>query len=220
LGVQSVLALIDGSQAQRYNLDTLLLARQDLDYVRSPDMVAFAPLLNPSTGAYDLNMLQIYYESAYGNNQSINLSIDFQGTNLLTYDAATPNEFIVTWDWSDQNLSDQNWVTVTFTITSTDGTVSTLTYYVSPNGNFQQGVPINATWMAILSIMFFMAGLSIVSVDRFFGLFGAIICLACLALAAFAFPTWWTLMLTAVYFIILLFIVVMGKPTKAQAGVY
>lgn len=220
IGVESVLALIDGSQAQRYNLDTLLLARQDLDYVRSPDMIAFAPLFNPTTNKYDLNILQIYYESAYGNNQIVNVSIVYEGATLLTYDnTTTPNEFIVNWHWSDHSLSDQNWVTIIFTITNNSGETTTLTYYVNPNGNYQQGAPINATWMAILSIMLFMLGMTIVSVDRFFGLFGAIFCLICLAMTAFAFPTWWTFMLTATYFIILLFIVVMGKPNK-QAGVY
>lgn len=217
-GVESVLAQIDGSEANQYNLDTLLLSRQDLDYVSSPDMIAFAPLLNPVTEEYDLNILQIYYESAYGLNQSVNLTITFNDTTLFTYDnTSTPNEFIISWDWSDTNLTDQNWVTMTFTITNTSGDITTLTYYVNPNGNYQQGAPINATWMAIFSIMLFILGLGIVSVDRFFGLFGALFCLICMALAAISYPVWWTFLLAASYFIILLYIIMMGKPSTNRS---
>lgn len=217
-GVESVLAFIDGTEANQYNLDTLLLSRQDLDYVVSPDMIAFAPLLNPVTGKYDLNILQIYYESAYGLNQSVNLTITFNGTTLFTYDnTSTPNEFMVSWDWSDTNLTDQNWTTMTFTITNTSGDITTLTYYVNPNGNYQQGAPINATWMAIFSIMLFILGLGIVSVDRFFGLFGALFCLICMALAAISYPVWWTFLLAASYFIILLYIIMMGKPSTNRS---
>jgi hypothetical protein len=213
-GVLSLLALLDGTNTIPTNLDTLLFSRQIVNYTLGNDGVAFAPLINPVTNLADLNSIQIYYQSFYNDNNKVEMSVSFDGNEIFYFsDTLAPNTVVTTFVYSGvSGLTDSNYLTLIITTTKADGSKKTSTWYFSTKGNFQTSSQ-DLAWVAIISIIFFLGGMTMVSTRTFMGLFGVMLCLIACALCALALGSWWTWLLEVMYLIILFFIFLTYRPS-------
>lgn len=213
----SLLALLDGTNTIATNLDTLLFARQAVNYTLGNDGVAFYPLINPVTNLADLNTIQVYYKAFYNDNKSIQFQFSYDGNTIFTFsDSNSSNAVVTNFDYSSiSGLTDSNYLLLTITMTKIDGTIKTATYYFNIKGNFQTSSQ-DLGWIAILSLIFFIGGMTMVATRSFLGLYGVLICLVSIFLCTLALGSWWTWLLEVVYVLVLLFIFLTYKPNGVQ----
>jgi len=213
-GVKSYLALLDGGVPTAYNIDAIEFSRSTFNLNIGTDTVAFYPLKS-TEGIYDTNTLQIYYSAYQQTNDSLKLDIYNDSTLLWTYtETVEPNELLVNFYWGgmDINVDDVLELRVTKTI---DGVSSTESYYFTTMGASYQNTVSNE-WAAIIAVIFFLFGITLVSVNKAFGIFGIIICVIALYFVNMASGAWWINLLAGAFIILIMYIILMTKQTGGQ----
>jgi hypothetical protein len=212
-GLATYLALIDGGVSTQYNIDAIQFSRTAFDITVGVDTVAFEPLLNTITNKYDTNTIQIYYKSWLQDNASTTLTV-YNGTNQVftITNTDSPNELLLNFYYGGLGITDENVLKLRVYSINSLGEVSDVDYYFTTNGANYKNKTDNS-WAVIAGILFFIFGLTLVSVGRIFGFFGILVCIVSIALTAFGTNAWWISLIQASFFIILIFLVLSGKQT-------
>lgn len=213
-GTQTFLAWVNGGSEYSHNLDAIEINKEEINIVAGYDTLAFVPLLDSS--GTDLNILQIYFLSYYGNYTNTNLKI-YDDLNTLIYEITediNANEFVLNWDWNAYRFTDENLLQIIIVSSLGDGTTETFTEYFNISGNeFIESK--DPTFIAIMTILFFLFGITLTSVGRTFGWFGIVICIASMAISVMALPgAFFIPLIQAGLFICFLFIFLNGGATK------
>lgn len=204
-GVKSILALIEGSTAEKMYLDVLIFNETVYDVTITTDTVAFEPLFNTVTGEYDTNTVQIYYKSQTGTNESVRMTLFNGSTQLWTYtETSDVDEFVLNLYYGGFDVFDENILKLVVLTTSTTGETNTTNYYFNIAGASYSGLldPFIAIALAFLLIA---VGITLVAYDFAMGWFGLIIELAALAVLSAAPGYWYVLVAQAVVLIIVVF---------------
>lgn len=215
--VRTTFADLDGGNSLSYNIDVILFTRNQATYSPSQDWVGVTPFINPLTNKADLNIMTIQYKSFDSNNTSTTLNIYNNSTLIYSYtESSTPNEFTLNWNYSTiPGLADINTLKLVATANNPIGNKTTTIYFnIKGVVNKPMLVPELA---AILSVLFFTFGITVASTGRTFGLFGILICLACIAMLGFTTWYWWIQLLMVAYAMVIIFILLVGKPTEERA---
>jgi hypothetical protein len=214
LGVKTVLSLLDGSVAYNYNLDTLLFSRNQVSLVIGRDTLVATGKINPLTLKPDLNIVEIRYHAFNQDNTELSLSI-YNGSELLVSytDLVTPNDLVYNFYYPNYpSVTDQNFLRVVVVSTRVNGLVNTVETYFNILGQQFAG-KIDYSFAAVVSILFFLFGISLTSAGRTLGLFGILVCLISIGICAFALQYWWVQFLIVGYVICLIYMVLLGKQT-------
>lgn len=221
-GVASQLALLNGSVASEHNLDAIIFRQEDFDIQVGLDTISFSPLFNSSTNLYDLNVMQVYYKSLDGNNESVDIKI-YSSNKSILYASSTifenPDEFVFNWSWSDLNgVDDQNLFFAELTVNKLDGEVVVFGQYFNIKGD---SYSINGfeSIAFILAIMFILFGLTLVKAGEAFGWFGVLMCFIGLAITAFAIPVWWISLLQGTIVMIMIYLLFVSGKSKSPGVV-
>jgi len=213
-GVKSYLALIDGGVPTAYNIDAIEFSRSSFELAVGQDTVAFQPLKN-SSGVYDTNTVQIYYSAYPQSNDSTKFDI-YNGTTLLwTYtETETPNELFVSFYWGDEDLNADTVLELRVTKTVGEDS-SSQSFYFNTMGNAYQNTVANE-WAAIIAVIFFLFGITLVSVNRALGIFGIIVGVISLFFVNLASGAWWINLLAGAFIILIMYIILLTKQTGGQ----
>lgn len=201
-----MLTNIDGASAGAYNLQTLSLNQTKYSVDLVLDTLTVSPKVNVYTGVYDENVVQIFYYSPRGINESVTFRIYLGSTLLWSYtETNSPNRLLFDWDYSAYGLSDSNTMKIIVEKTSTLGDVNSKTYYFTLGGQVFSGT-LDATVAAMIAILLIIFGLTFVSNQLAFGWFGMIVLLGGIFILALAPAFWWVTLLQFVFFIIIVWI--------------
>jgi hypothetical protein len=213
-GVKTYLALLDGGVPTAYNIDAIEFSRSTFNLNIGADTVAFYPLKS-TQGLYDTNTLQIYYLAYKKINDSLKLEIYNGSTLLWTYTELTePDELLVNFYWGGLDVNTDNVLELRITKTI-DGVETSTSYYFTTMGASYQNTVSNA-WAAIIAVIFFLFGITLVSVNKAFGIFGIIICVIALFFVNMASGAWWINLLAGAFIILIMYIILMTKQTGGQ----
>jgi hypothetical protein len=207
-GILAILTNLDGSLESQIDLDAIGFNTTDIEIIVGYDNLAFVPLLNTETGVYDTNILQIYFQSYHNDYVSTNLKI-YENTTLLyeTTQDVNANEFVLNWDWNAFNFTDENIIKIVVTGTKADGTTKTTTEYFTVYGA-EYTTNKDPTFIAIMTMLFFLFGITITTVNKTFGWIGIIVCIISMAISLMALPgMFYIAMLQGGLFICFLYII-------------
>jgi hypothetical protein len=209
-GVKTYLALIDGGVPTQYNIDAIIFSRTGFNIVAGVDTVGFMPLLN-SQGVYDTNTVQIYYVSDKNDNTKLDLSIKkADGTIIWTYtETIEPNELLVNFYWGGLDVNLDEILTLVVTTTNPRGTQTSNYYFTLYGTGFQNTV--SNEWAAIIAVLFFLFGITLVAYDKALGLFGIIMGIVALFFLSYASGAWWVSLLSAAFVIIIAYIFLISR---------
>lgn len=213
-GAKTVLVALDGAVSYSYNLDSLLFARSQTAFVIGQDTLAVAPKINPLTDLPDLNIVEIVYHAFNQDNTQLSMSLYNGSTLLASYvETTAPNDFIYEFYYpSYAGVTDQNFLRVIFTAKRIDGTTSTIETYFNILGEKLVN-KIDYSFAAIVSVLFFLFGISLTSAGRTLGLFGIMVCFISIAICSFALQYWWVQFLMVGYIICLIYMIIIGKQS-------
>jgi hypothetical protein len=207
-----LLAPINGAIENTYNLDAISFNQQAVTITVGQDNLTFTP------GLPDTNTLNIYFKSFKGLYTSTTLTIYNGDTQLFTItEDANANEFDLLWAYTAYNLTDQNMLKIIIQGTNLDGTITTLTEYFNILGEEFIGNK-DPSFIAIIAILFFLFGITMMAVGKTFGWFGLIICIASMAISLMAIQTYWILMVEGGLFICFLYILLSGGLVNTFGG--
>jgi hypothetical protein len=211
-GIKTFLALINGAIENSYNLDAIEFNQQAVQIDIGRDTLAFTP------GLADTNTMNIYFKSFDANYTSTTVSI-YNGDELLytLTEDTNANEFALVWVYSDYNITDQNMLKIVVVSVNANEETSTLTEYFNILGDEFIGTK-DPSFIAIIVILFFLFGITMMSVGKTFGWFGLIICIASMAMSLIAVQTFWLLMIQGGLFICFLYILLSGGLTNTFGG--
>jgi hypothetical protein len=207
--IKIFLASINGAIANSYNLDSIEFNQQAIQIAIGQDTLAFVPT--------DSNILYIYW-NAFNDYEEINISI-YNGQTLLynLIEDTNTDEFVLTWIYTAYGLTDENMLKIVVIGTKEDGTTKTITEYFTIMGEEYTGTK-DPSFIAIIVIIFFLFGITMMSVGKTFGWFGLIVCIVSMAITLMAVPTFWLLMIEGGLFICFLFIILSGGLTQKVMG--
>jgi hypothetical protein len=209
-GIKTFLALINGAVANQYNLDAIAFNQQAVQISIGADTLAFTP------GIADSNTINIYFNSFKQDYTTTTLSIYNADTLLYTLTEDTnANEFLLVWLYSPYGLTDQNMLKIVVVGTNADGD-TTLTEYFNILGDEFLGDK-DPSFIAIIAILFFLFGITMMSIGKTFGWFGMIVCIVSMAITLMAVQTYWLIMIEGGLFICFLFILLSGGLVQSVA---
>lgn len=222
-GVKTFLVLLDGSQANQYNLDTIIFSQQPFTLNIGLEGLSFSPLLSDGTH-YNTKTIQIYYKNYYETNTKLIMDIYSDG-NILVWshtETDSPNELLTNFYWGDINaVSVDSNMFIILTKTTALGITSTTTWFNLWGDSIDAPVSEKAStgklhiFAAIASLLIFFFGLTIVASGRIFGFFGIILCIISIIICAFALQVWYIQLLEAAYLVVIFLIVILGKQGSA-----
>lgn len=210
-GVKTYLALLDGGVPTQYNIDAIIFSRQGFNIDIGQDTVGFLPLKN-SLGIYDTNTVQIYYVSSGQDNTKLEMQIiKADGTNVWSYiENFEPNELLVNFYWGGLDINMDEILVLKVTTTKEDGSVTIKNYYFTLYGQgFQNDV--SNEWAAIIAVLFFLFGITLVAYDKAIGFFGIVISIVALFFLSMASGAWWVNLLSAGFVIIIGYIFLLSR---------
>ena len=210
-GIKTYLALLDGGVPTAYNIDAIEFSRSTFTLAVGQDTVAFQPVLSTG-GIYDTNTIQIYYSAYLQNNDNLKMQI-YNGTTLLWEytEHESPNEILVNYYWGTNDINADTVLELRLTKT-VDGENTVISFYFNSMGTAYQNNVSNA-WAAIVAVIFFLFGITLVRVNAVFGIFGIIVGIISLFLVSLATGAWWINLLAGAFIILILYIVLMTKQT-------
>jgi len=217
-GLKTFLALINGAIQNNYNLDAISFNAQAVTISIGTDTLAFTPEAQDNNSLNDSNILNIYFNSFLDNYVSTTLTIYSDETILYTLTEDTnANEFDLIWLYTAYNLTDQNMLKIVVVGTDADGKMTSITEYFNILGDEYIGDK-DPSFIAIIVILFFLFGITMLSIGKTFGWFGIIICITSMAISLMAVQTYWLLMIEGGLFICFLYIFLQGGLVQTFGG--
>lgn len=211
-GLTTFLAYINGAIENRYNLDAIAFNQQAVTIAIGQDTLAFTP------GVADSNTVNIYFKSFNQDYVSTTLTIYNGDTQLFTLTEDTnANEFDLIWLYSSYGITDQNILKIVVEGTNSSGEVTILTEYFNILGDEYLGNK-DPSFIAVIVILFFLFGITMMSVGKTFGWFGIVVCVTSMAVSLMSVQTYWLLMIEGGLFICFLFILFSGGLVQTFGG--
>ena len=202
-GVKTLLALLDGANNTEINLDVLAFNQQEYTYAVDMDTLAFKP------SETDSNTITFYFYSP-NDNDSVTLDIYNGNTLLWNYtELVDTNSFEVNFYYGDIGVTDANLLKVVVSIVLNGETTSFYKYF-NTKAETYSGI-LNPMVAIVISFFVMFFGITMVSYRFAMGWFGLFISLIAIGILALAPSYDYIIFLQAIYFIIGIFIGVVGK---------
>jgi hypothetical protein len=202
-GVKTLLALLDGANNTEINLDILAFNQQTYVYSIDTDQIVFIP------SETDLNTIVLYFTSP-NDNESVTLQIYNGNTLLWNYtELVDTNLFQVNFFYGDSNVTDTNLLKIVVTVVN-DGETSSFYKWFNTRAESYAGI-LNPIVAIVLSFFVLFFGVTMVSYRFAMGWFGLFISFVAIGILALAPMYDYIIFLMAIYFIIGIFIGVIGR---------
>jgi|GEM_PF-6462369 len=204
-GLKTLLASLDGSIQTYINLDTLEFNLNRFDISLTPEVL--------STEKTDDYQIKIEYLNKKNDNEAVHFEIIRMETNevVVSDNATDPNNFVVYFDWTGKNYSENEQFMIKLYITKDDGTQKTMTRYFNLKGS--RGV--FPTGLAIaLALGLFFIGLTLTISKTTFNFFGIFILLAAIGILSLAPSTWFITFLIVIMIVALIWVVIIALTNQ------
>jgi len=196
-GKQVYLAALDGSVQTYINIDQLEFQQEGYNINVLGDSLTIKKHSN--------NMVKIYYQNLDDDNEEVELTITNLDNNAVVFsqdEFADNNEITVYFNYATINTSNTTIFKVSVETLSEDGSEDIILRYFGTQGGLGT---LTAKFVAIISVLVLVFGMSFTSARLTFSWFGIMILLGGLIFTTFAVATWYITFIQVIYVICLIF---------------
>lgn len=206
-GDKIYLSGLDGSIASYYNIDNLEFNQKEYTIDVSGNGLS---IYNNES------MVILSYLNEFRDSESTRIQITRMNTSTLIFDSTetdSPNNFTIFYDYGLLNISDTELFKIYLVTTDEDGNVKESTMYFNKKGN--QGW-LDSKIAFTIALFLSLFGLTLVSTRYALGWFGVIIQVFSIIILTLCVPTWYTLFLTGIDVIVLIYCAILGLSINVQ----